>query len=190
MDRRFPGRVHRAFPLARASEGRGSPQPPRSLPSGSHTVSSWNFRRVLLAQGRQSALVGRTSRPFLAPTACARRPCSELRSSVFVTATGTVKAGHAPARSLLGPFPAVAPAVNPGATLTSAVFLPPLPSSLALHGSSCHISLALEPHTATRYLYIRVQFPLASLQSRFVIWISAPSTDLPPPLHSWACSIP
>ena len=165
--RRFPGRVHRASLLARASEGRGSPQPPRSFPSRSHTVFGWNFCRMLLAQGRQSALVGGTSRPYLDPTACARRPCSELRSSVVITATSTVLAGHVPARSLLGPFLAVAPAIIPGAPLTSAVFLPPLPSSLALHGSSCHISLALEPHIATRCLCIRVHLPLASLQPRF-----------------------
>ena len=35
--------------LKAAAEGRGSPQPPRSLPSGSHTVFSWDFLRALLA---------------------------------------------------------------------------------------------------------------------------------------------
>ena len=152
--RRFPGRVHRASLLAQASEGRGSPQPPRGFPSRSHAVFSWGFCRMLLAQGRQSALVGGTSLPYFDPTACARRPCSELRSSVVITAAGTVKARHVPARSLLGPFLAVAPAINPGAPLTSTVFLPPLPSSLALHGSRCPSRLRLSlisSHIATRY---------------------------------------
>ena len=43
------GRMHRDALLARAAEGRGSPQPPRSFPSGSHTVFSWDFLRALLA---------------------------------------------------------------------------------------------------------------------------------------------
>ena len=42
------GRMHHDALLARAVDGRGSPQPPRSFPPGSHTVFSWDFLRSLL----------------------------------------------------------------------------------------------------------------------------------------------
>ena len=179
---RFSGRVHRASLLALTSERHGSTQPPRSLSSGSYTVSRRNLRRLLPAHGRQSARIRGASLLYSDPTACVRRPCRERRPSVAIPAAGTVKAGRFPARSLPDPFLAVALAINPGVPRTSAVFLPPLPSSLALHGSRCPISLALEPHIATRYLNIQVQPSLASSQSCFVVWTPAPSADLPPPL--------
>ena len=60
--------------------------------------------------------------------------------------------GHFHTRSLLRPVPTVDPALLLGDSLISAVFLPPLPSSLALHGTGCHLPLPLEPHIATHCL--------------------------------------
>ena len=61
-------------------------------------------------------------------------------------------AGYFYPRSLLRPFPTVAPVILLRDSLISAVFLPPLPSSLALHGTGCHLPLPLEPHIATHCL--------------------------------------
>ena len=165
--RYFSGRVHHASLLAQTSKGRGSPQSPRCFPSWPHAISSWGFCRLLLAQGHQSTLVGRPHRRFIAPAACARRPCRELRSPIVLPAAGRVLAGYIPVCSLLGPVLAVAPVLIPGAPLASVIHLPPLPPSLALHGSSCRLFLALEPYIATHCWYNLIQLPLVSLPSYF-----------------------
>ena len=117
--------------------------------------------------------------------------------------------GHFHTRSLLRPVPTVDPVILLGDSLISAVFFPPLPSSLALHGTGCHLPLPLEPHIATHCLLSKQSgtapssipflpsraprlfqaFPLPSLQGllrpKALAWKSGPAPlmlESPPPL--------
>ena len=99
-------------------------------------------------------------------------------------------AGYFYPRSLLRPFPTVAPVILLRDSLISAVFLPPLPSSLAVHGTGCHLPLPLEPHIATHCLLSKQSSTAPSgaplLPSHF---FRAPSRPSPSP-HSRDCSVP
>ena len=117
--------------------------------------------------------------------------------------------GHFHTRSLLRPVPTVDPALLLGDSLITAVFFPPLPSSLAWHGTGCHLPLPLEPHIATYCLLSKQSgtvpssvpllpsrtprlfqaFPLPSLQgllrTKALTWKPGPAPlvlEGPPPL--------